>query len=249
MTRPVDFDHVSFAVPAALPVAARLRSRFGAVPICGERLGEFAYLLLDLGTTLDAIRVELLEPTGDGFLTRFLSKHGSGPHHLTFMVDDLPAAVARARDHGLSITGESYDYEPWQEAFILPTPATGCVIQLAQSSRGYPSRAALRQTNERDVAHYPSSFGAVDQRWWEPLWDTPPGAEVPCTGVAMSSSQPDAVAAIFTEVLQAEDPGRGDVTRRFHWPNGSIDVRHADRSGITGVLLPADGETAGLLEA
>lgn len=92
-----DLDHTSFAVRDALEWGRRLRSELGAVPIIGEGLAEFRYLLMYVGTATEGARIELLDPAGDGFLTRFLDDHGEGPHHITFTVPDLRATVEKVR--------------------------------------------------------------------------------------------------------------------------------------------------------
>lgn len=148
-TAGADLGHTSFAVADALAWARRLRQELGAVPIAGEALPEFRYLLLYVGTADAGARIELLEPTGDGFLARFLAVHGEGPHHLTFAVPDLAAAVRHVRLLGLRVTGENYGHAPWREAFIVPDTIHGTVIQLAQSDLVYPAPDELLATRER----------------------------------------------------------------------------------------------------
>ena len=87
--------------------------------------------------------VELLAPLGEtSFVRDFLERRGEGVHHLTFMLDDLPAAVAQARSAGLRVVGEDYSDPAWQEAFISPRSAHGTIIQLAQSNLDLEARAA-----------------------------------------------------------------------------------------------------------
>src|SRR5699024_2005377 len=104
---PIDLDHTSFAVHNALEWAHMLRRELGATPIAGEALAEFRYLLLHIGTADTGARLELLEPAGPGFLTRFLDKRGAGPHHVTFSVPDLRTTVSQVRELGLTVVGES----------------------------------------------------------------------------------------------------------------------------------------------
>jgi catechol 2,3-dioxygenase-like lactoylglutathione lyase family enzyme len=52
----------------------------------------------------------LLQPVGEGFLSRLLATRGEGPHHLTFAVPDLADTVRRVRSLGLTVTGENYDH-------------------------------------------------------------------------------------------------------------------------------------------
>ena len=172
MTVP-DLDHTSFAVHDALAWAGRLRRELGATPIAGETLAEFRYLLLYVGDATDGARIELLEPRGVGFLSRFLERHGIGPHHITFTVPDLRAAVERVRAVGATVVGEDYEHPSWQEAFIAPDGIHGVVIQLARPDSDYPGPAELLASTDREPAQFPSSRGATDPLWWTPVWESP----------------------------------------------------------------------------
>lgn len=81
-------------------------------------------------------RVEVVFPGSDrdGFLPRFLDRHGEGMHHMTYLVDDLRAEVERCRAAGQRVIGEDYSEPRWQEAFLSPLTAHGTIIQLAQST-------------------------------------------------------------------------------------------------------------------
>jgi catechol 2,3-dioxygenase-like lactoylglutathione lyase family enzyme len=68
------------------------------------------------------------------FLRRFIDRNGPGPHHLTFKVQDLAAAVESARAAGYEPVGIDMSDPGWQEAFLHPKDAPGIVVQLAQSS-------------------------------------------------------------------------------------------------------------------
>ena len=115
MTSDIDLDHTSFAVEGAVSWAQLLRRKIGAVPVAGEVLAGFRYLLLYVGTARSGARLELLEPTGDGFLRRFLDKHGAGPHHLTFTVPTPALALhVSERSGGGAIEKERTDVANWQ---------------------------------------------------------------------------------------------------------------------------------------
>lgn len=80
--------------------------------------------------------IELVEPTDpDSGIARFLAKNGPGIHHLCLEVDDLDAAIARMREHGVSLTSE----EPYVNAagrrliFIHPRSANGVLVELYES--------------------------------------------------------------------------------------------------------------------
>lgn len=90
----------------------------------------------------NGMKVEMLRPHAveqNDFLRRFLDRNGPGPHHLTYKVSDIVAALA---------TTEEADYRPvnvdltaaeWKEAFIHPKDAPGIVVQLAQAEGDWTS--------------------------------------------------------------------------------------------------------------
>ena len=82
----------------------------------------------------DGRKIELLEPLGDGFLSRFLDKRGEGLHHITFKTDDIVAAIAHIEGAGYELVDKHLDDEHWKEAFLRPSNAHGTLIQIAQSS-------------------------------------------------------------------------------------------------------------------
>jgi methylmalonyl-CoA/ethylmalonyl-CoA epimerase len=126
-------DHVAAAVPSAATAAAFLAGRLGAQPDSSGPGFGFRWWQWRLR---DGARLEILEPEGpaDGFLHRYIAQRG-GPaiHHVTFKVPALSEAVARAREEGFEVVGET-DVDPsWKEAFLHPKSAQGVVVQLAES--------------------------------------------------------------------------------------------------------------------
>ncbi len=88
--------------------------------------------------------IELIAPLGPtGFVHDFLARRGEGVHHITFLVEDLAAAVAEARAAGLRVVDEDYSQPSWREAFISPRSANGTIIQLAQSDQDLAGRKKL----------------------------------------------------------------------------------------------------------
>lgn len=244
MTASIDLDHTAFAVDDALAWARRLRRDCGATPVAGEALAEFRYLLLYLGTADRGARLELLEPVGDGFLTRFLDKHGAGPHHLTFTVPDLRAAVAGARGLGATVVGEDYRHPSWQEAFLVPDATHGVVIQLAQTDLVYPTPTELLASPPRDTHVFPSSYGASEPLWWAALWDTAPVGSAILGATRLASTDLDRSRALFGRLLGAtvsEAAGALILT----WPSGAIQMHRADRPGVAGMDL-AGGPPGGV---
>ena len=126
-------DHTALAVhdiQAALPL---YRDLLGGVPSGYERISAKGFAWMTLRYP-NGSQIELLAPTGPGFLHDFLTKRGEGAHHMTFIVRDLRTAVARARAAGLRIVDEDYREPRWQEAFISPRSAFGTIVQLAQTN-------------------------------------------------------------------------------------------------------------------
>ncbi|MDQ8704097.1 VOC family protein [Streptomyces sp. LHD-70] len=239
----IDLDHTSFAVHDAMRWARFLRRKLGATPISGETLPEFRYLLLYVGAPEQGARLELMEPQGDGFLTRNLAKRGEGPHHVTFTVPDLRAAVARVRALGSTVVGESYEHPPWHEAFIVPDDKHAVVIQLAQSDRRYPGPEDLLTTCARDPESLPSVSGATEPLWWTSLWGTPVETTARLGATHLASTDLAFSRRLFEGVLGGELRAE-DEHFDFSWPGGSVRVHAAERPGILGMALHGSGFTS-----
>ena len=235
----IDLDHVAFGTRDALATAQLLRRDYGATAVFGETLPEFRYLALYLGTVENGGFLELLDPNGPGFMTRFLDRFGEAPHHLTFTVPDIEASVQQVKELGFTITGENFTHEPWREAFIAPHPATGCVIQLAQTPHTYPTPSELLATNDRDLDSFPSSQGALDNTWWLPVWDQAAGPSIHWDTIATRSSDIPTLVTIYRDVLGATVTTDGDSTI-CTWPSGTITIESAERTGIDGVHFHRD---------
>jgi len=77
--------------------------------------------------------VELIQPMEpESGVARFLERHGPGMHHLCLEVDDLDAALARLRSHGVQlIDDEPYvNQEGRRLVFIHPKSASGVLVEL-----------------------------------------------------------------------------------------------------------------------
>jgi len=245
VTRAPDLQHVSYALPDALAAARALIIEEGAIPVSGETLPDFRYVLMHLGGASGGY-VELMEPfpaspQGSGFLHRFLARHGGGAHHLTWMVPDLERCVADARALGFTVVGEDYSSASWEEAFLMPHPATGCVIQLARSDRDYPV-GGLWEEDTPALDDLPMSASALDYDWWLPLRDVPPGPRAEWGGIDMHSTQPELLASLLVDVLAGASHTERDTTV-YTWPGGVITLEPADSSGIDGFRLNGERRT------
>ncbi|HEX3461270.1 MAG TPA: VOC family protein [Acidimicrobiales bacterium] len=132
-------DHVAHAVPAWQEAWPRYAGELGAEWSSGGEAIGFAPAQLRFA---NGARIELLRPhdTADNdFLSRFLERSGPGPHHLTFKVPDIRAALDAARHAGFDPIGVDFSDPEWQEAFIHPKQATGIVVQMAEAGSGWSS--------------------------------------------------------------------------------------------------------------
>jgi methylmalonyl-CoA/ethylmalonyl-CoA epimerase len=126
-------DHVAVAVHSILPALKLYRDALGGEYLMGaDQDGSWRWLQLRFP---GGGKVELLEPLGDGFLSRFLDRHGEGLHHVTFKTDDIEAAIAQLEALGFELVDVNLDDPHWKEAFLRPSSAHGTLIQVAQSSQ------------------------------------------------------------------------------------------------------------------
>ena len=83
---------------------------------------------------VDGCNVELVQPTSDATGTaKFLEESGEGFHHICFEVEDIEAAMARLKVHGVRLIHE----RPRQGAhgrvaFIHPKAMHGVLIELVE---------------------------------------------------------------------------------------------------------------------
>jgi methylmalonyl-CoA/ethylmalonyl-CoA epimerase len=132
----IRLHHVAVALRAIEPALHLYRDALGGRDLGGgEEIGrgDGGWLWRQVGFPGGG-RVELLEPRGEGFLTRFLDSRGEGLHHLTFRTDDIRAAIDDVRRAGYELVDVNLVDPDWREAFLRPAGAHGTLIQLAESS-------------------------------------------------------------------------------------------------------------------
>jgi catechol 2,3-dioxygenase-like lactoylglutathione lyase family enzyme len=127
-------DHVAIAVERRADAWPRfLQDLGGRWHSHGPGIG-FSFCQLEYANRM---RVEILKPHGvenNDFLRRFLDRNGPGPHHLTFKVPDIEAAIAAAGASGSPPVAVNLTDPEWKEAFLHPKTALGTVVQLAQEA-------------------------------------------------------------------------------------------------------------------
>src|SRR5262249_19769599 len=93
---PVRLDHVALPTRDAGAPLATLVGELGGTVLSGGLAVGYRPMQVHLGDARSGMKVELLEPwavESNDFLDRFLTRHGDGPHHLTYKVDDLDATL------------------------------------------------------------------------------------------------------------------------------------------------------------
>jgi len=79
--------------------------------------------------------VELMEPMkSDSPVGKFLTKRGPGLHHICFSVDDIDAALARCKAHGVQLIDEvpRIGAEGKRIAFLHPKSTAGVLVELSE---------------------------------------------------------------------------------------------------------------------
>lgn len=122
-------DHVGIVVAdldAAVATYAQLGFRESSRMLLAEQQVEAAFLQSGDST------VELIAPTDPASGTaRYLQNRGEGVHHICYMVDDLPGALATMQAAGLRLIDEQPRRGAHgQVAFVHPKAAHGVLIEL-----------------------------------------------------------------------------------------------------------------------
>jgi catechol 2,3-dioxygenase-like lactoylglutathione lyase family enzyme len=197
----VVLDHVAIACDRA---AVAWPTFAGALPsswIGGGGTAGFASFQVSYA---NGMKVEILEPhlvEQNDFLRRFLDRNGAGPHHLTFKVADIEAALEIVEAAGYRPVGVNLSLPWWKEAFLHPKDAPCIVLQLAQSQDG-------------------GDWG--DER--APDWFPAPRVPTPATLVHVGHALADVEEGLrlFRDLLGGEVTAEGgDETARFvdlAWP-------------------------------
>jgi len=211
-----DLDHVALAAADTADALRFLTGELGGTILFGGQATGFRPMQVWLGSRDgDGMPVELLEPWAvdqNDFLARFVARHGAGPHHLTFKVPDLAAALERVRGAGFHPVNIDVSDPEWKEAFLMPREAHGTVVQLAES-HGHPETRA-------ELLTYVAANGPnMHPRWWtDPA--APSGHGTLRRVVLRTPSLPSAI-AFFAGVLQGDVERETATTADLVWPRGA----------------------------
>jgi methylmalonyl-CoA/ethylmalonyl-CoA epimerase len=131
-------DHVGVAVEDLDAAIALYQDSYG-MPLVHREVVEqqgVEAVLLDVGES----HVELLAPLGpDTPVGKFLAKRGPGLHHVAYGVDDIDAALERARAAGLRLIDEQprTGIRDSRVAFLHPASTGGVLTEIVQAAGGH----------------------------------------------------------------------------------------------------------------
>jgi catechol 2,3-dioxygenase-like lactoylglutathione lyase family enzyme len=235
-------DHVALATRDATPALAVLVGELGATVLSGGLAIGYRPMQVFLGDEDAGMKIELLEPwevEQNDFLDRFVTRHGEGPHHLTFKVDDIEVALERVEAAGITPVGVDLSMPIWREAFIQPRDAHGTVVQIASSTS--PFKSPLEE-----FVHVRDHGVEAGEMWWKA-----PAARAPETTflrriVMGTPNMPDAL-SFFSGLLEGEPVVEREGAVELAWPGGGrlrlepsttagIDRLELERAGSARVL-------------
>ncbi len=226
---------MALATADAGPALAVLVGELGATILSGGQFPGFRPMQVRVGDAERGMTVELLEPWEPerrDFLARFLARHGDGPHHLTFKVEDFDAALDAVRATGRTPVGVDRSDPSWREAFVMPAEAFGTVVQLAAQDHA-PDWGAIYAAA---AAGQPMASPA----WWpEPPRPAPVAATLERV-VLRTDARADAL-RFFGALLGGEEAAADGRGTELVWPGGGRLLLEdgAGRPGIDRLELAA----------
>jgi catechol 2,3-dioxygenase-like lactoylglutathione lyase family enzyme len=221
----MDLDHVALAMRDVRDALDVLVGELGGIVLFGGQSIGFRPMQLRLGDATAGMNVELLEPwvpERNDFLERFVARHGPGPHHLTFKVDDLAATLDRVRASGYQPVNIDLSDPDWKEAFLHPREAHGTVVQLAEAHGDWGTLAEQIERVRREGAN-------GHPRWWP---DLPPLGDRAAflRRVVIGTPSLPASLGFFAGLLGGGEVAGGEGWIELAWPGGGR-VKLEDRPG------------------
>lgn len=126
----MELHHVGIATPDADTLADVLQSLLDAPVVHEEDYEDLWLVFLDCGSSY----LELLEPTADGTVSRYLDRRGPGLHHVGFETPDIEAALTTARERGIDLIDDTPRPGAWghEVAFLHPDSTGGVLIEFIE---------------------------------------------------------------------------------------------------------------------
>jgi methylmalonyl-CoA epimerase len=126
-------DHVGIAVTDLDDAVALYGDVLGGRFISGGDNDETGIRLVHF--ILPGMKIELLQPMRESsLLADHLRKKGPGVHHITIMVDDVPATIEALAKHDLTAIGTSEPHPRWSETFLPPARTGGALLQFVSTT-------------------------------------------------------------------------------------------------------------------
>jgi methylmalonyl-CoA/ethylmalonyl-CoA epimerase len=124
------FDHAGVATDDVDALGSLYADLFDTRVVHTERLDTVRVAFLDF----DGSYFELLEPTDEGAVRRYLDDNGPGIHHLALGTADIEAALARVKTSGAELVDEEPRPGAWGHdvAFIHPKSTGGILLELVE---------------------------------------------------------------------------------------------------------------------
>ena len=235
----MDLDHVALATRDVTDALDVLVGELGGIVLFGGESVGFRPMTMRLGDANEGMNLELLEPWDpdkNDFLERFVSRHGDGPHHLTFKVDDLTATLERVRSAGYQPVNVDLSDPQWKEAFLHPREAHGTVVQLAEAHGDWGTLA-------EQIARVRTQGPHGHPRWWP---DTEPSGERAAflRRVVIGTPSLTATLAFFAGLLQGNEVAGGEGWFELAWPGGArvkLEHRPGQAPGVQRLEADVDG--------
>jgi catechol 2,3-dioxygenase-like lactoylglutathione lyase family enzyme len=129
------FDHVSLAVrdiPAAYDFFSRYFAPASVIhePHVAGSTGTFVLGHMDVA----GLKLEFIQSpphkTAHDFVGKFIARYGEGMHHITVVLKDFDATLARLKRDGVRIVDESSNWRGEKEFYISPRSSFGVLIQV-----------------------------------------------------------------------------------------------------------------------
>lgn len=124
------FDHVGVATENAEGLAFLYEDLLGCSIAHEERFEGLKIIFLELENG----HFELLEPTGEGTVARYLEENGDGVHHVAVETDDINRALETAEAVGVELVDSEPRQGAWghRVAFLHPGSTGGVLIEFVE---------------------------------------------------------------------------------------------------------------------